>query len=70
MVEAFAAKKTLKVPYASSGKGGVKTATLKFQATSARTRLTFYSAYYHTKLNDYGHMCGPVLDNVVVLPVS
>ncbi|BBH07337.1 Protein of unknown function D [Prunus dulcis] len=67
---AFAGKETLKVPYMSQGKGGFKTASFKFQATSPRTRITFYSAYYHTKLHDFGHMCGPVLDNVIVLPVS
>ncbi|KAL3755302.1 hypothetical protein ACJRO7_002365 [Eucalyptus globulus] len=70
MVEAFAAKDTLKVPYESTSKGGSKTANLKFQATSARTRITFFSAYYHTKLHDYGHMCGPVLDDVKVVPVN
>ncbi|PSS36343.1 Lon protease [Actinidia chinensis var. chinensis] len=69
-VEAFAAKETLKVPYASQGKGGFKSASLKFQAVSARTRLTFYSASYHTKLHDYGQFCGPVLDNVRVVLVS
>lgn len=69
-VEAFAAKETLKVPYVSRGKGGFKNGSLKFQAVSARTRLTFYSAFYHTKLHDYGHLCGPVLDNVRVVPVN
>ncbi|XP_065856482.1 protein TEEBE-like [Euphorbia lathyris] len=69
MVEAFAAKDTLKVKFESQGKGGFKTAILRFKAISNRTRITFYSAYYHTKLHDYGHMCGPVLDNVIVIPV-
>ncbi|KAL5540425.1 hypothetical protein UlMin_038474 [Ulmus minor] len=69
MVEAFAAKDTLKVPFESQGKGVYKTASLKFRAIGDRTRLTFYSAYYHTKLHDFGHMCGPVLDNVIVFPV-
>ncbi|GMN54730.1 hypothetical protein TIFTF001_023859 [Ficus carica] len=70
VVEAFAAKETLKVPFDSQGKGGFVTASLKFQATSYRTRLTFFSANYHTKIHDFGHMCGPVLDNVVVFPIS
>ncbi|OMO71440.1 hypothetical protein COLO4_28249 [Corchorus olitorius] len=70
MVEAFAGKQTLKVPYQSQGTGGFKKASFKFQAISDRTRITFYSAYYHTKLHDYGHMCGPVLDDVRVLPVK
>ncbi|KAJ6921852.1 hypothetical protein NC652_015715 [Populus alba x Populus x berolinensis] len=68
MVEAFAARETLKVPYVSQGKGGYKTAILRFQAISATTRITFYSAYYHNKQHDYGHMCGPVLDDVSVFP--
>lgn len=69
MVEAFAGKETLKVKYESQGTGEFKTANLKFKATLTRTRLTFYSAFYHTKLNDYGHFCGPVLDNVKVWPI-
>lgn len=69
VVEAFAATQTLKVPFESTGKGGFKTASFRFQATSNRTRITFYSANYHTKLHDYGHLCGPVLDNVKVFPV-
>ena len=70
MVEAFAAKETLKVKYESKGKGNFKTASFRFEAVLDRTRLTFYSAFYHTKLNDYGNFCGPVLDDVKVLPVS
>lgn len=70
VVEAFAGKQTLKASFDSKGKGGFKTASLKFQAISARTRITFFSAYYHTKLYDYGHMCGPVLDCVIVFPIS
>ncbi|KAL7584856.1 protein DUF642 L-GALACTONO-1,4-LACTONE-RESPONSIVE GENE 2 [Lactuca sativa] len=69
MVEAFAANETLKVKFESTGNGGFKSSSFKFQAISARTRLTFFSAFYHTKLNDYGHFCGPLLDDVKVLPV-
>ncbi|KAI3887708.1 hypothetical protein MKX03_020946 [Papaver bracteatum] len=70
MVEAFAAKETFKAPFTSSRKGEFKTSIFKFQAISNRTRITFYSTYYHTKLNDYGTLCGPVLDQVKVLFVS
>lgn len=69
MVEAFAAGKTLKVPHESKGKGEFKAAVLRFKAEGIRTRLTFYSSYYHTKLNDYGSLCGPILDEVKVAPV-
>ncbi|XP_027113763.1 uncharacterized protein LOC113760640 [Coffea eugenioides] len=64
MVEAFAARSTLKVPFQSVGKGQYKTVSFKFTAISARTRLTFFSSFYHTKIDDYGALCGPVLDNV------
>ncbi|KAM7530078.1 hypothetical protein LguiB_033488 [Lonicera macranthoides] len=69
-VEAFAAKQTLTVKFEAKGKGDFTNASLKFQAISARTRLTFYSAFYHTKIHDYGHFCGPVLDSVRVLPLD
>ncbi|KAJ7949206.1 Protein of unknown function, DUF642 [Quillaja saponaria] len=70
LVEAFAAKDTLKAPFKSEGKGGFKTFSFKFQALSARTRITFYSSFYHTRVDDFGSLCGPVLDQVRVFPVA
>ncbi|CAL2237195.1 unnamed protein product [Prunus armeniaca] len=70
MVEAFAGKDTLKVPFTSQGKGGFKAASLKFKAASPRTRITFYSSFYHTRVDDYGALCGPILDQVRVYPVA
>ncbi|XP_022734073.1 uncharacterized protein LOC111287665 [Durio zibethinus] len=70
MVEAFAAKDTVKVPFTSRGKGEFKTATLKFKAVTARTRITFFSSYYHTRIDDFGSLCGPVLDEVHVSPLA
>uniref|UniRef100_A0A1D1ZF49 UDP-3-O-acylglucosamine N-acyltransferase n=1 Tax=Anthurium amnicola TaxID=1678845 RepID=A0A1D1ZF49_9ARAE len=70
MVEAFAAKDVLRVPFASAGKGRFKAATLAFKAISARTRITFFSSFYHTKVADPGSLCGPILDQVRVYPVS
>lgn len=70
MVEAFAGKDTLKVPFTSQGKGGFKAASLKFKAASPRTRITFYSSFYHTRVDDYGSLCGPILDQVRVYPVA
>ncbi|KAF9592774.1 hypothetical protein IFM89_017344 [Coptis chinensis] len=66
MVEAFAGRDTLKVPFTSQGKGTFKTVNLKFKATSSRTRITFYSTFYHTKVDDFGALCGPILDQVVL----
>lgn len=70
MVEAFVGKDTLRVPYESQGLGKFKTASFRFQAISERTRISFYSANYHTKLRDYGQFCGPVLDDVKVVPAK
>jgi len=70
MVEAFAAKDTFKVPFKSEGKGKFITVSFKFKAIAPRTRLTFYSSYYHTRIDDYGSLCGPVLDQVIVSPVA
>ncbi|GJY88958.1 galactose-binding domain-like protein [Tanacetum coccineum] len=69
MVEAFAAKETLKAPFKSEGKGKWETVSLKFKAISARTRVTFYSSYYHTRADDFGSLCGPVIDEVRVTSV-
>ncbi|KAI3984396.1 hypothetical protein MKX01_011350 [Papaver californicum] len=69
VVEAFAANDKFGVPFVSTGKGGFKTATFNFKATAARTRLTFYSSFYHTRIDDFGSLCGPVVDEVKVLPL-
>ncbi|XP_074302188.1 protein TEEBE-like [Silene latifolia] len=69
MVQAFAAKENVKAHFVSNGKGEFTRAILKFQAISSRTRITFWSAYYHTRLHDFGHLCGPVLDDVKVVSI-
>ncbi|XP_021643066.2 protein DUF642 L-GALACTONO-1,4-LACTONE-RESPONSIVE GENE 2 [Hevea brasiliensis] len=69
VVEAFAGKETLKVPYESKGKGGFKRAVLKFVAVSNRTRLMFYSTFYAMRSDDFSSLCGPVLDDVKLLSV-
>jgi hypothetical protein len=63
-VEAFAGRQTLQVPYESKGTGGFKTAKLSFTATSARTRIAFFSSYYHMRSDDLSSLCGPVVDDV------
>lgn len=67
MVEAFAGKTAFKLRFESEGKGTFKTGRFRFVADSNRTRITFYSGFYHTKLHDFGHLCGPILDNVSVV---
>ncbi|CAF2068383.1 hypothetical protein HID58_040518 [Brassica napus] len=67
IVEAFAGKDTLKVPYESKGKGGFKRASLKFVAVSDRTRIMFYSTFYAMRNDDFSSLCGPVIDDVKLL---
>lgn len=69
IVEAFAGRDTLKVPYESKGKGGYKRAVLKFVATATRTRIMFYSTFYHMRSDDFASLCGPVVDDVKLLSV-
>ncbi|CAN0838218.1 Protein DUF642 L-GALACTONO-1,4-LACTONE-RESPONSIVE GENE 2 [Linum grandiflorum] len=69
LVEAFAGKANLKVPYTSNGKGGFKRAVLRFVAVSNRTRVMFYSSFYHMRNDDFASLCGPVIDDVKLLSV-
>ncbi|KAK6933825.1 protein of unknown function DUF642 [Dillenia turbinata] len=69
MVEAFAAKDTFEVHFKSQGKGMFKTVSFKIQAIKSRKRITFYSSFYHTRIDDFGSLCGPVLDQVIVFPL-
>ncbi|RVW54096.1 hypothetical protein CK203_080449 [Vitis vinifera] len=67
VVEAFAGRDTIKVPYESKGKGGFKRAVLRFVAVSNRTRIMFLSTFYTMRSDDYASLCGPVLDDVKLL---
>ncbi|CAK9154335.1 unnamed protein product [Ilex paraguariensis] len=69
IVEAFAGRDTIKVPYESKGKGGYKRAVLRFVAISARTRIMFLSTFYHMRSDDFASLCGPVVDDVKLLSV-
>ncbi|XP_020968485.1 casein kinase II subunit alpha-like isoform X1 [Arachis ipaensis] len=63
-------KERVKVPFKSEGKGNFRTVSFKFKAVAPRTRLIFYSSFYHTRIDDYGSLCGPVLDQVIVFSVA
>lgn len=67
VVEAFAGRDTIKVPYESKGKGGFKRAVLRFRAVSTRTRVLFYSTFYTMRTD--ASLCGPVIDDVKLLSV-
>lgn len=64
IVEAFAGKETIKVPFESKGAGSFKAATLPFTAISLRTRVLFLSSFYTTRSDDFVTLCGPVIDQV------
>uniref|UniRef100_A0ACD5ULW3 Uncharacterized protein n=1 Tax=Avena sativa TaxID=4498 RepID=A0ACD5ULW3_AVESA len=70
LVHALAGNATTAVPFASSGGGGSKQADLRFVASGHRTRVTFFSSYYHTSARDGISLCGPVLDQVNVQPLK
>ncbi|KAJ7962903.1 Protein of unknown function, DUF642 [Quillaja saponaria] len=69
VVEAFASKDTVKVPYQSKGKGGYVRGKLRFKAVSTRTRIMFFSSFYHMVSDNSGSLCGPVIDDVRLLSV-
>ncbi|KAA8540458.1 hypothetical protein F0562_024623 [Nyssa sinensis] len=69
MVEAFAGKVALQVPYESKGTGGFKRANLRFTAVTTHTRVRFLSTYYTMKSDNSGSLCGPVIDDVKLLGV-
>ncbi|KAJ4821357.1 hypothetical protein LUZ62_033923 [Rhynchospora pubera] len=64
MVEAYADRGIVRVPYESNGTGGFKKADLQFVATGNTTRVVFLSSNYHMKVD--GSLCGPVIDDVVL----
>lgn len=69
IVEAFGGRETVKVPYESQGNGGFKMGKLTFTATSARSRIAFFSTYYHMRSDDFSSLCGPVVDDVKLFPL-
>ncbi|XP_027343760.1 uncharacterized protein LOC113856225 [Abrus precatorius] len=69
VVEAFAGKETIQVPYQSKGKGGFIRAKLRFKAVLPRTRIRFLSTFYTMKSDNSGSLCGPVIDDIKLLSV-
>ena len=69
VVEAFAGRDTLKVPYEWRGTGRFKRASIRFVAVSTRTRDMFYSTLYAMRSDDFSSLRGPVIDDVKLLSV-
>ncbi|CAL5016158.1 unnamed protein product [Urochloa decumbens] len=67
-VDAYAGSAaTAKVAYESRGTGGHKRFEMEFKAAENVTRVVFHSSNYHMKLD--GTLCGPVVDDVILVPV-
>ncbi|ERM93958.1 hypothetical protein AMTR_s00264p00012960 [Amborella trichopoda] len=69
-VEAYAGRGSLKVDYESKGLGGFKRAKLVFVALEKVTRFVFYSTFYMTRTDDLSSLCGPVIDDVRLVPLG
>lgn len=69
VVEAYAGRDTVKVPYTSKGKGGSVRGKLRFKAVSERTRVMFLSSFYTMRSDNSGSLCGPVIDDIKLLSV-
>ncbi|KAK3144384.1 hypothetical protein QOZ80_4AG0312330 [Eleusine coracana subsp. coracana] len=67
VVQAYAARGSVKVPYQSRGKGGFTRGVLDFAAVANQTRVVFESMSYIMKPD--GTLCGPVIDDVSMVSV-
>ncbi|XP_048553230.1 uncharacterized protein LOC125533955 [Triticum urartu] len=67
VVEAYAGRGTLRVPYESLGTGGSTPAALEFTAVANETRVVFQSSSHLMKSD--ATLCGPVVDDVSLVPV-
>ncbi|KAK3144391.1 hypothetical protein QOZ80_4AG0312400 [Eleusine coracana subsp. coracana] len=67
-VQAYAAEGKASVPW--GGARGFTRGSLEFTAVRATTRVVFVSSGYHTRADGSGTLCGPVVDDVSLVPVS
>lgn len=68
-VKAYAgtAETTVDVDFRDAG--GSKRGKIEFRATASPTRVVFVSLGYHTKSDNSGTLCGPVVDDVSLVPI-
>ena len=52
------------------GAGGSTRGKLEFQATTTPTRVVFVSLGYHTKSDNSGTLCGPLVDDVSLVAIA
>ncbi|PUZ47796.1 hypothetical protein GQ55_7G195000 [Panicum hallii var. hallii] len=52
------------------GAGGCTRGRLEFQATTSPTRVVFVSLGYHTKSDNSGTLCGPLVDDVSLVAIA
>ncbi|KAK7261894.1 hypothetical protein RIF29_28218 [Crotalaria pallida] len=67
LLEVFAGKDSVQVPYKSKGKGRFIRRKLRFKAVSTRTNIRITSIVSVWKKD--GTICGPIIDDVKLLPI-
>ncbi|KXG26629.1 uncharacterized protein LOC8060196 [Sorghum bicolor] len=68
-VKAYAGSSETTVDIDFHGAGGSKRGKIEFRATANPTRVVFVSLGYHTKCDNSGTLCGPVVDDVSLVPI-
>ncbi|PUZ47809.1 hypothetical protein GQ55_7G195800 [Panicum hallii var. hallii] len=66
-VDVYAGQTRATASYESRGTGGHRRVELDFEAAEGLTRVVFHSSNYHMKPD--GTLCGPVVDDVSLVPV-
>lgn len=68
-VKAYAGPSETTVDIDFRGAGGSKRGQIEFRAAASPTRVVFLSLGYHTKSDNSGTLCGPVVDDVSLVPI-
>ena len=68
-VKAYAGPSETTVDIDFRGAGGSKRGKIEFRAAASPTRVVFLSLGYHTKSDNSGTLCGPVVDDVSLVPI-
>lgn len=69
-VKAIAGASETTVDIDFRGAGGSTRGKLEFQAPASPTRVVFVSLGYHTKSDNSGTLCGPVVDDVSLVAIA
>jgi hypothetical protein len=68
-LKAYAGTSETTVDIDFRGAGGSNRGKIEFRAAASPTRVVFVSLGYHTKSDNSGTLCGPVVDDVSLVPI-